>query len=232
MKLNKLILRNVFGKPVNINTEGGVTKVDSLPEEGEAGKIYYNTTTDVYYVYDTYTNDYTVLGQDIIPKNSLPDTGEAGKIYYNTTDGIYYVPTDDGWIELTPKEMKVVSQNVVSGLSHIGRYTIVPNTLYDTGYMTFELTSQGGNIIPKLHITLTGYKDGIAASYVFRQTIPNGTANIIIAYPNDANRTVIIPDKTKEILENLESGHTYEFNILHDVVMVADITKTENPIIV
>lgn len=45
---------NVFGKPVKqIQTgEGGVTKVDTLPEQGEEGKIYYNTTTGTYYISD------------------------------------------------------------------------------------------------------------------------------------------------------------------------------------
>ena len=30
----------------------GVTKVDTLPEQGEEGKIYYNTTTGTYYISD------------------------------------------------------------------------------------------------------------------------------------------------------------------------------------
>ena len=44
--------------------DGGVTKVDTLPEQGEEGKIYYNTTTGTYYVWDTEKSTFTPLGVD------------------------------------------------------------------------------------------------------------------------------------------------------------------------
>ena len=42
---------------------GGVKKVDTLPETGEAGKIYYNTTDGTYYVYDK--KGFTTIGNGI-----------------------------------------------------------------------------------------------------------------------------------------------------------------------
>ena len=66
----KLILRNIFGKPVKIK-EGGessesIISVSTLPREGETGKIYYNTTEDKYYVYDNATHKYTDLSSATI----------------------------------------------------------------------------------------------------------------------------------------------------------------------
>lgn len=54
MKPKRIFTRNVFGKPVELGgAGGGVQKVDTLPEKGEDGKIYYNTNNKKYY---TYTN--------------------------------------------------------------------------------------------------------------------------------------------------------------------------------
>lgn len=55
MKPKRIFTRNVFGKPVELGgAGGGVEKVDTLPEKGEEGKIYYNNTDKKYY---TYTNE-------------------------------------------------------------------------------------------------------------------------------------------------------------------------------
>ena len=47
---------NINSSMVKIGGAGkdgnGVTKVDTLPEQGEEGKIYYNTTTGTYYISD------------------------------------------------------------------------------------------------------------------------------------------------------------------------------------
>jgi hypothetical protein len=50
--------------------------------------------------------------------------------------------------------------------------------------------------------------------------------NINIAYPSGSGMTVTVPDAAQEVLDNLEGNHTYEFNILHGVLAVMDITDT------
>lgn len=64
MKPKRIFTRNVFGKPVELGgAGGGVEKVASLPEKGEEGKIYYNTSDGIYYVYDK--ENFTAIGSVI-----------------------------------------------------------------------------------------------------------------------------------------------------------------------
>lgn len=52
--VNKNLYANIDGNVVPIIKGSGVTRVTSLPETGEEGKIYYNTNNKKYY---TYTNE-------------------------------------------------------------------------------------------------------------------------------------------------------------------------------
>lgn len=52
--VNKNLYANIDGNVVPIIKGSGVTRVASLPEKGEEGKIYYNTNNKKYY---TYTNE-------------------------------------------------------------------------------------------------------------------------------------------------------------------------------
>lgn len=91
MDYKKLQLRNIFGKPVKTNIgEGGngVISVSVLPNTGEVGKIYYNTTDGKYYVYSD--GSFKKFSADVVISAGLPQTGEAGTLYYNTLDGKYY----------------------------------------------------------------------------------------------------------------------------------------------
>lgn len=72
----KLQLRNVFGKPVRVSAGNGVTKVDTLPEQGEQGKIYHNTTDGKYYVYDG--SKYSEFGASL----KIVDCGQYGTPYF------------------------------------------------------------------------------------------------------------------------------------------------------
>ena len=68
MKPKRIFTRNVFGKPVELGgAGGGVEKVDTLPETGEEGKIYYNTTNKQYYRYHEGSGFSTMGLEDPIP---------------------------------------------------------------------------------------------------------------------------------------------------------------------
>ena len=59
----KLILRNIFGKPVKVKGDdgSGVTIVDTLPETGKVGYIYYNKYDNSYY---TYNGEFSKIGKE------------------------------------------------------------------------------------------------------------------------------------------------------------------------
>ena len=179
--MKQLKLRNVFGRPTKVNLGddnkdvNGVTKVATLPETGEEGKIYYNTTTKIYYVSD-------------------------GSTY--TPIGVEGMPVIDA--EYTEEESQGVSFH---------RYTLDPNNFYE---FTETYTSSE---ISNIRIDLSANTDdGRTKSYIWRLKYSTGM-NIIIG-------NAVIPDATKEILDDLEDGHTYEFNVLEDVLLVTDITVT------
>lgn len=66
---SKRFFGNVHGNMIPIGggnsdddtDNGAIITVDTLPREGEVGKIYYNTTDDKYYIYDSATHEYTDL---------------------------------------------------------------------------------------------------------------------------------------------------------------------------
>lgn len=202
MKYKGLMLQNVFGKRVKLDGlgGGGITPVSTLPEQGEQGKIYHNTTDGKYYVYDG--NEYSEFGASTIPVVS-----------HHT-----HIEHDD--------------------LILLGQYNLEPNTLYDAGSMEMQTRRINSVMTASLLIVLNHPDPTIAQCYMFRQTLPdaNSTAvtigfpidsyNIDIAYPSGSGMTVTVPDAAQEVLNNLEGGHTYEFNILHGVLAVMDITDT------
>ena len=90
---------------------GGVEKVDTLPEKGEEGKIYYNTTDKKYY---TYTNEggfnetgsgiETVTTLDFVPHGAdMPSVDTQIPISLEESDplpALYYQYTNDDNIKL------------------------------------------------------------------------------------------------------------------------------------
>lgn len=187
----ELQLRNVFGKPVknlNLGSDGGgVTKVNTLPETGEAGKIYYNTSDNTYYVCNNdkfepiakqgmakgtpeITGHYAISGSDLTGVNLKlqPNT------YYNLSDAIWFTDQD------------------------------LDNP--DVGSLTFTFDGLDGT-------------DDTTNSYVFRMIIGVDSPNLVFT-------GVFIPDVTKEVLDNLEQDHEYEFNVFDKYMLVTDVTVT------
>lgn len=158
---------------------GGVQKVNTLPEEGEEGKIYYNTSDMQYYKYDV-ENGFTNLGIAPMPYGETPSN-----------------------------ESNNPDQSII--------YTLKPNVYYDfdTFYTTNPLLTP---LLARINFADID-APGIVNSYVFRITIPStGLGNITL-------NGLTIPVSTKEILDNLEPTHRYEFNVFGKVLLITDITE-------
>lgn len=62
----KKFFANIYGELIEVGGNStGVTSVSTLPATGEEGKIYYNTTDNKYYIYNT-DSGFSTLGDDIL----------------------------------------------------------------------------------------------------------------------------------------------------------------------
>ena len=157
-------------------------------------------------------------GESVTKVSALPATGEAGKIYYNTTDSKYYLYDGTGYSTIGSQGMPIGETPENTSITPSKVDTLAANTFYNLD--TFYTTSD--DEVPK---DATFRFDGIASeevinNYVFRMTVPDA------GVPNMTFNYVVIPDSTKEILDALETGHTYEFNVLGNIMLVTDITQT------
>lgn len=200
---------------------GGVEKVDTLPEKGEEGKIYYNNADGIYYVYDK--KGFTAIGSDIEKVISLPFEGEEGKIYYHTIRKQYYTyDTEKGFTNLSIPTMlygKTPRNNSVHPEQYEA-YNLEPNKYYD--FDTFYTINIYTTPLPVRIYFEDINNQNVINSYVFRMTIPStGGVNITL-------NNLTIPNSAKEILDNLVPTHRYEFNVFGKVLLVTDITATSN----
>lgn len=168
------------------------------------------------------------VGGGVEKVNILPEKGEEGKIYYNTTDGTYYVYNNDKFEPIAKQGMakgtpEITGHYAISGSDLTGvNLKLQPNTYYnlsdaiwftdqdletpDVGSLTFTFEGLDGT-------------DDTTNSYVFRMIIG-------VNSPNLKFNGVLIPDVTKEVLDNLEQGHKYEFNVFDRYMLVTDVTVT------
>lgn len=155
--------------------------------------------------------------------SSLPEQGEQGKIYYNNTDNKYYTYNGNDYEVLGSAVVKrVTDENSLSIGQERGQYYIKENTLYDDCFL-WGLKPSGGVTTSVLNIVTEQPDDDNAHCYVFRTTIPSGTDNFNITFsPN-----VKIPDEVNDFISSMETGHTYEFNIFADVLLISDVTVTD-----
>lgn len=171
---------------------GGVTKVTVLPETGEEGKIYYNTTDKKYYVYDSTSTSYKELrvGQGI---------PVASTIRHKPTNG----------------------DSLDSNIDTNNRFILEQDTYY---YLNdFIVEAEGSITLVNLWFEGMGNDDSdYTRQYIWRMTIPTNNVNLSMT------GVLNTPQSTKDILDNLEVGHDYEFNLLEGVLFVADITDVVN----
>lgn len=195
----KLILRNVFGKKAMVldpdKEFNEVTKVATLPEVGELGKIYYDTTNDKYCVYDAENTKYKDLAEEIVEKPGLPIATE--------------IESDD-------------STTTVGETA----YGLLPNTFYNLNNLINSIGMETTHIYL---IDATHDDDSFTRQYIWRLTVP-GTDGESVAIPSGFSLDIeeddlAIPEASKDILDDLEPNHTYEFNVLEGVLFVADVTN-------
>lgn len=97
---SKKFFGNVNGSMIPISGTGnssGATSVPSLPATGESGKIYYNTTDNNYYVWDSASSAYVnMVSPDIKVVTSLsdvpriPDGGQTAINSYVLQPNVFY----------------------------------------------------------------------------------------------------------------------------------------------
>lgn len=173
----------------------GVTEVASLPEPGENGKIYYNTTDRKYYVYDTESSAYNAIAKETPEKPGLPIA----------TD----IESDD-------------STTTVGETA----YGLLPNTFYNLNDLINSIGMETTHIYL---IDATHDDDSFTRQYIWRLTVPGTdgeSVTILSGFSLDIEEDdLAIPEASKDILDDLEPNHTYEFNVLEGVLFVADVTN-------
>lgn len=159
---------------------------------------------------------------------TLPETGQAGIIYYNTEDSNYYVYTENGFKEFGAQEGLPIVRNPavhkLNGEEQEYEYDLEPNKYYVFGRI--------GGTAPQE--TLVG-PDGVAVidapsltfhvsedSYIVKSYVGRFIANA------DSPSITLVGAHFADDIPDIESGHTYEFNILYGICLITDITYTSN----
>ena len=228
----KLILRNVFGKPSmtlgnsgsNGDSSNGVITVNSLPAQGEAGRIYYNTTDGGFYFSNG--SAYTPLNTGTIPIIVRGETGPWAEPIVGTyeEEDAPAVTSENEEEDTTDPDTNSIAVGYHKTAEEIASlypsdygqiYLAEPNTLYKVGTLD---TSKGNEIC----IILAAKSTAEALSYYFRFTVDANAEGVITwEYPFGTSDAITVPDNTPEF----EAGHTYEVNIFDGVMAVLDVTQ-------
>lgn len=199
---------------------GGVTKVESLPEEGEVGKIYFDTTTSKYYVYNASTEKFEDIQHcNIVTTQVLPTFPQTGIIYHlqdrlHGTD-YYKVYDGDTWHTLAYSEVPIVVPRLTwDGDTGVGNAPALVDTYYLLEDNIYYIIGSSNSI--KISIPNPGAS--FAKQYFGRFTAAVDNMPFTISTVG-----VYFADNNPSI----EANHMYEFNILHNVCLLTDITYTE-----
>ena len=167
-------------------------------------------------------------GGNVSNISSLSEIGKAGEIYYNTTDKKYYVYTENGFTEFGAQEGLPIVRNPavhkVNGEEQEYEYDLEPNKYYifgrigGTAPIETLVGPDGVAFIDAPSLTFHVNEDSdIAKSYVGRFI-----ANV------DSPSITLVGAHFADDIPDIESGHTYEFNVLYDTCLITDITYTSN----
>lgn len=224
MEYKKLKLRNIFGKPVktNIGGDSGVTSVSVLPDIGEVGKIYYNTTDGKYYTYSTDDGFVSIIDTGSLPSTAIPIVvSSAAKHTY-----VYEMQGDNKTITVyagDDEDFATAGSTAPLGSRDTQGFYLEANKFYELG----TVSSDDG-----LRICCVSNSTAEVKEYMGRFTV-SGSENLTLTCIRsaatsqatvDATIPIIIPDDTPD----LEPDHTYEFNISASVLAIKDITYTES----
>ena len=217
---------------LNIDSVVRITDAENYDaSKQKPGTIVYNTTEDKAYVV---TTDGTLaeVGSTVTPIDSTDEITEPYKIYYDTVTGGLYISMldnqsnvvfgkiltdlDEHWQVANAPE--IITTGTAPSIQTIN--VIKPRVLYTGGFQTDGAMSP---VVIVIRCDTTNISAG-AHEFAFRIAIDaEGTVPGIV-FTGDYN--VIVPDAVQEILDDMEAGHTYEFNIFHHYLAVMDITYT------
>ena len=200
----------------NLGKTSTINKVQDSSNYIE-GNLYYDSEEKKHYVYKDGKLEPFGVDIEIISNLDAQFTPQEGKIYYNQYDYSYY--TYNGEFNKIGKETVDVITNIddvpqqtpVEGTQAWNSYVLSPNVFYNIA---------NWDRIPSGSISNT--------SMVFDFNPADGIyAGRFTAWADDMNITwpagVIIPDSVDTTIVN---GHTYEFNVWQDVLILTDITAT------
>ena len=159
-------------------------------------------------------------GEGVTRVTTLPENGKEGEIYYNTTEKKYYLYDGASYSPIGSQGMPhgEAPENISEFPLASAKYVLKPNTYYDFDEFYTEDTTVAP--LPVIINFDDINNETVANSYVFRMTVPTtGVMNMTLT-------GVIIPDSAKEILDDLEQGHRYEFNVFDRVLLITDVTST------
>lgn len=163
--MKRLQYRNIFGRIVKIEGGGeGVTSVSSLPESGQAGKIYYNTTNNTYYVWDSEASAFTPLGVD--ETVVITEIDDVERLYVEVPGG--------------------PSQSVANG------FVLDPGVFYNIDYWNVNtgnsLTFGFDPSLPKVYAgRFTAWDDDISINLPAGVSLPDETVNIVSGHTYEFN---------------------------------------------
>ena len=159
-------------------------------------------------------------GEGVSKVASLPENGKEGEIYYNTTEKKYYLYDGASYSPIGSQGMPhgEAPENISETPLTNVEYVLKPNTYYHFDEFYTEDTTVAP--LPVIINFDDINNETVANSYVFRMTIPTtGVMNMTL-------RGVIITDSAKKILDDLEQGHRYEFNVFDKELLITDVTST------
>lgn len=211
------VLRKKLTSIIESMDLNGVTSVDELPDSGEEGKIYYNTSDGKYYTYSNDDGFVSIVDASNLPSTAIPIVpASQGKHTYvytttNNKETTVHAGTDDDFAS------GATGTPVVGATRDENGYYLEPDKFYELG------------TVGELRLYCVNNSDTEVKEYMGRFTVSGDAFNlnclVTAMTPISAAGTgiqIIIPDDTPDF----EDSHTYEFNISASVLAVKNITQT------
>jgi hypothetical protein len=166
--VTKKFFANIRGNFIEISSPAvpeSVVSVDELPESGDAGKIYYNTTDNTYNIWDAEKSAFTHLGVD---------------------ETVVITDIDD--VEQAKEELIPGTQSVIAN-----GYVLEPNVFYNIENWQKDLTFDG--IAFKFDATdnnvyagrFTAWADAMSIGLPAGVSLPDETVDIIEGHTYEFN---------------------------------------------
>lgn len=150
---------------------------------------------------------------------TLPEEGQEGTIYYSNEDNQYYKYTEEGFkVFGTQSSLPIVTPEVktitMPGLQPDQTMSVQVHEIQSDCYNVIVEPDNPANIMTLYFGSYDPATTTVAKSFVGRFTAKDN--NQAIGLHNGIHFPSEVPD--------IEAGHTYEFNVLYDTILITDIT--------